>query len=132
LTKKSNKCQLKTGLKMGEITYYSDEFKKSVIKEVQSGQISKEEARRRHGIKGKSAILYWIRKFDPLQAKKMKKRPRVPKRDTTELEAENKRLREELELERLRSLSLNVMIDIAEEQFNVPIRKKSGAKQLKK
>jgi hypothetical protein len=50
----------------------------------------------------------------------------------TQLEAENKRLRQELEMERLRVLSLNVMIDLAEEQFKVPIRKKSGAKQLKK
>ena len=41
------------------------------------------------------------------------------------------RLREELELERLRVLSLNVMIDLAEEAFKVPIRKKSGAKQQK-
>jgi hypothetical protein len=62
----------------------------------------------------------------------MKKKIKRHPQDLTQLEAENKRLREELELERLRSLSLNVMIDLAEEHFKVPIRKKSGAKQLKK
>jgi transposase len=114
------------------LNHYSDEFKKSVVKEVLAGHISKDEARRRYGIKGKSAILNWIRKFDSSQNHEMKKK-RIPQlQDTTILEAENKRLREELELERLRSLSLNVMIDLAEEQFKVPIRKKSGAKQLKK
>jgi transposase len=58
--------------------------------------------------------------------------PKIEDFNQQELEAENKRLREELGLERLRTLSLNVMIDIAEEQFKIPIRKKPGAKQLKK
>jgi transposase len=117
---------------MKEVNHYSDEFKKAVIKEVLSGLITKDEARRRYGIKGKSAVLNWIRKFDTLQPYKMKKKRFSQPQDTTQLEVENKRLREELDLERLRVLSLNVMIDLAEEQFKVPIRKKSGAKQLKK
>jgi transposase len=117
---------------MKEVNRYSDEFKKSVVKEVLAGHICKDEARRRYGIKGKSLILYWIRKFDTSGVYQMKKKRQPQQRDTSELEAENKRLREELELERLRTLSLNVMIDLAEEHFKVPIRKKSGAKQLKK
>ncbi len=117
---------------MREVTHYSDEFKKSVIKEVLSGQICKDEARRRYGIKGKSTVLNWIRNFDTSQTNGMKKKLPPIKRETAELEAENKRLRDELELERLRTLALNVMIDLAEEQFKVPIRKKAGAKQSKK
>jgi transposase-like protein len=117
---------------MKEISYYSDEFKKTVVAEVLSGQINKDEARRRYGIKGKSAVLNWLRKFDTSLTYEMKKKIKRHPQDLTQLEAENKRLREELELERLRSLSLNVMIDLAEEHFKVPIRKKSGAKQLKK
>jgi len=117
---------------MEKVNYYSDAFKKSVVKEVLSGHLGKDEARRHYQIKGKSAVLNWIRKFDPSQTHMMRKKQSPVQKDTTELEAENKRLREELELERLRTLSLNVMIDLAEEQFNIPIRKKSGAKQLKK
>lgn len=117
---------------MRKVSYFSDEFKKSVVKEVLSGQINKEDARRRYGIKGKSLVLNWIRKFDTIQNPEMKKKQEKVQKDTRELEAENKRLREELELERLRVLSLNVMIDMAEEQFKIPIRKKSGAKQSKK
>lgn len=116
---------------MKEVNHYSDEFKKTVVKEVLNGHISKDEARRRYGIKGKSTVLNWIRKFAESQSYEMKKKI-LPPTATAQLEAENKRLREELELERLRVLSLNVMIDLAEEQFKVPIRKKSGAKQLKK
>jgi transposase-like protein len=117
---------------MKEVNYYSDEFKKSVIKEVLTGLISKGAAQRKYGIKGKSAVLNWIRKFEPSQINEMKKKRQPQNQATLQIEAENKRLREELELERLRVLSLNVMIDLAEEQFKVPIRKKSGAKQLKK
>ena len=117
---------------MKKINYYSDEFKKSVVKEVLAGHICKEEARTRYGIKGSSAVLNWIRKFESKENYKMKNEQPIQKQDITQLEAENKRLREELDLERLRVLSLNVMIDLAEDQFKLPIRKKSGAKQLKK
>lgn len=46
-----------------------------------------------------------------------------------ELEAENKRLQKALELEKLRSKAYNTMIDVAEQTFNIPVRKKSGTKQ---
>lgn len=117
---------------MKEINQYSDEFKQAVVDEVLSGHISKDEARRRYGIKGKSAVLNWLRKFDTTLTYEMKKKIIRHPQDITQLEAENNRLREQLELECLRFLSLNVMIDLAEEHFKVPIRKKSGAKQLKK
>ena len=117
---------------MKELNPNSDEFKKSVVKKVLSGRLSQKEASIRYGIKGHSTILNWIRKFDVSNTLEMKKKRTPQPNETTHLEAENKRLREELELERLRVLSLNVMIDLAEEHFKVSIRKKSGAKQSKK
>jgi len=119
---------------MKKVNYYTDEFKEKVVNEVHNGLISKEEARRRYGIRGKSAVLNWMRKFGV--SKKGGYMPRKRQETTTkskeELEAENLRLRQELEEERLKSMALNVMIDIAESQFNIPIRKKHGAKQSKK
>lgn len=44
-------------------------------------------------------------------------------------QAEYERLQKELEKEKLKSTALSLMIDIAERELNVPIRKKSGAKQ---
>jgi transposase len=46
-----------------------------------------------------------------------------------ELSAEVRQLRKELEEARLYNKLLNAMIDIAEEQFEIPIRKKPGAKR---
>lgn len=46
-----------------------------------------------------------------------------------QLQDEISRLKKELEYERLRSKAFETMIDIAENELNVNIRKKSGAKQ---
>lgn len=42
---------------MKEIIHFSDEFKKSVIKELLNDHITKDEVRRQYGIKGKSLVL---------------------------------------------------------------------------
>jgi len=52
-----------------------------------------------------------------------------PEERLKELEAENRRLQKALELEKLRSKAYDTMIDVAEETFNIPIRKKAGTKQ---
>ncbi len=59
---------------------------------------------------------------------------RKKKQDTTEediaaLRAEVTRLRKELRHEKMRADALDTMVDLAEEIFNIPVRKKSGAKQ---
>ena len=119
---------------MKKLNYYSDEFKKSVVDEVLKGVLNKEEARWKYGIKGSSAILNWIRKFEGTKSQSMNPKSKTAKssKSTEELEAENARLKQELDLEQLRNRALNVMIDIAENEFKIPIRKKSGAKQSKK
>jgi transposase-like protein len=45
------------------------------------------------------------------------------------MKAELRRLQEALELEKLRSRAYDTMIDVAEANFNIPIRKKAGTKQ---
>jgi len=119
---------------MKNVNYYSDEFKKGVVDEVLNGVLSKEEARSKYGIKGSSAVLNWIRKFDESKKRAMKTKRKLGNsgKSQEELEAENQRLKHELEMEQLRTRALNVMIDIAEDQFKIPIRKKPGAKQSKK
>ena len=42
---------------------------------------------------------------------------------------EIKRLKKALDLEKMRSAGYSHMIELAEQQFNIPIRKKSGTKQ---
>ncbi|OYX92552.1 MAG: hypothetical protein B7Y76_12780, partial [Sphingobacteriia bacterium 35-40-5] len=42
----------------------SESFKRHVVDQVNSGAMSKEEARRRYGIKSKSGILTWQRNYE--------------------------------------------------------------------
>jgi transposase len=50
-------------------------------------------------------------------------------KDTDTLEAELAKLKEELKYQRLRADAYNEMINVAEERFNIKIRKKAGVKQ---
>ena len=114
--------------------FYSEEFKWQVVQEVLSGKFSKEEARRVYGIKSNCAILYWMRKYSgndnyreggvPLgKILDMKKSKVLSEKDKRINELE-----EELRREKLRSDLWQKMVEIAEEQLNVDIRKKYGAK----
>ncbi len=58
-----------------------------------------------------------------------KKKNEVGEEDYNKLRAEVTRLRKELRQEKMRAEALDTMIDVAEEMFNIPVRKKAGAKQ---
>ena len=45
------------------------------------------------------------------------------------LRNENKALKEELEAARLKNVVLETLVDVAEREFQIPIRKKYGAKR---
>jgi transposase len=118
------------------IRQFSIDFKRQVAFEVLSGKLGKEEARRVYDIRGKSAVTDWVRRFESeflilgnpaLSLPSMAKSRKTA--STEELLSEIERLKEELALEKHRSGLYNALIDVAEERFNIEIRKKSGAKQ---
>jgi transposase-like protein len=65
----------------------------------------------------------WVSKF---QGKQLKKIPLKPKEES--LPTDVKQLQEELRKARLHNELLTTMIDIAEKQLKIDIRKKSGTK----
>jgi transposase-like protein len=119
---------------------FSESFKRSVVDQVNNGLISKEEARRRYGIKAKSGILRWQRNYqkygrcslnlpiDTLLLKPKKQSLAAPSLSEATLLARIKELERQLEDEQLRSDAYNRMIDIAEKELQIPIRKKSNTK----
>jgi transposase len=116
---------------MQEVNHYPDELKSRVVQEVMAGLITKEECRRKYGIKGKSTVLRWIRNFHGNNGEFPKIKMRK-KEEVSGLKDQIRALKKELDYERLRSTGLEEMINIAEEELKIPIRKKSGAKQSKK
>lgn len=116
---------------------YSEDEKIQIVSDyVQSGCQASEIVEKYH-LSGKQILLTWVGQFvkaeeslslpskqneDPMAKKNPDERIR-------ELEAENRRLEKALELEKLRAKAYDTMINVAEETFNIPIRKKSGTKQ---
>lgn len=52
-------------------------------------------------------------------------------KDASALKKENEELKKALELAMLKVAALETLVDVAEDQFNIQIRKKPGAKQSK-
>lgn len=116
---------------------YDRLFKQQVVLEVLSGTITKEEARRRYNIGGKSTVLDWMREFAGLKMRDAGSDP-LPilhtmdqNKDKAELEEKIKQLEAKLEYAELKGRAYQIMVEIAKEQYNLDLEKKSGAKQFK-
>ena len=75
-------------------------------------------------------IHHWVSKFQGKEVKKVKSKSK-PNQDVPqeELPTDVNQLQEELRKAKLHNKLLNAIIDIAEEQLKIDIRKKSGTKQ---
>jgi transposase-like protein len=104
--------------------------------EYMSTDISIKEIREKYGISVGSTLYKWMRKFGvkkptekQLQIQRaMSKEVKMSKREQ-ELDYKVKALEKALEEERIRNLALSTLIDVAERDLKISIRKKSGAKQ---
>lgn len=118
------------------VNNYTDDFKLKVVQEYLMTDATVSDLQKKYGITSRSGISDWVRKFGlnkPTQREiefenAMKEQNgRTPREQ--ELELKVKQLEKELEKERLRTLALNTMIDIAERDLKIKVRKNSGAKQ---
>ena len=116
---------------MKRVKRYSDEFKKTVVNDVLSGNICPEHAKHKYGISGSCTIATWVKKFEDSVPKRLFMNEQKEK-TVEELKLEIEQLKHQLEYEKLKSQAFDTMIDIAEQEFKISIRKKSGAKQSKK
>ena len=119
---------------MGAVSKYSPSFRQQVATDYERGDLSYSQIAEKYGLPGRETVKEWVKAF----RKKGEIAPSTAgpmtedeKRDS---DAKDKRIRElerQLEDERLRSLGYSTMIDVAEEELGVPIRKKYGSKQSK-
>ena len=112
---------------------YSRPEKRSVVAAVESGRMSVREAQVSYGIRSAKTIRDWMAEFKSENAELCVSAPEVMSSKKTGKPSEDiEALRKELELAQLKIKALNVMIDIAEDQLKINIRKKSGARQSRK
>ena len=106
---------------------YPDELKRKIAQEYLSGRFSYAIAAEEYGLRDKSVVrefVKWFRRNNELSATNTEISMATEKRV--------KELEEQLRLSKLKVELLETMIDIAEDQLKVDIRKKSGSQQLKK
>jgi len=116
---------------------FSEAFKLHVLREIEEGTLRQAEAKRKYRILGHSTILKWQRRYGLVKESKPSRKERrfmmlKDEHEVQRLQRENKALREELDDARMKHVVLDTMIDIAEKELGIPIRKKFGAGQLGK
>jgi hypothetical protein len=110
---------------------YEPSFRRWLISELDSGRMSVAEAREKFKLPRHFGQTYreWQVKYSDeihLSLRSMSSQERA---DNKKLEQRIKELEKQLELAQMKNVALNTMIDIAESDYKLEIRKKSGPKQ---
>lgn len=118
------------------VNHFTDELKLQIVREYLSTDLSQADLKRKYHFGGAGNIQKWMRKFElkapSEQQIELQRTMRKQKEKTAyelELEAKVKKLEQQLDYQELKAEALSTMIDIAERELKISIRKKSGAKQ---
>ena len=106
---------------------YTMGFKLLVVSSVEKGEMTFKQAQAYYGIQGRSTVLVWLRKHGTLDWQKPK-RIKIPKMKESPAQ-KIRRLERELSDEKLKSLILSKMIDLAGEEVGFDVSIKYYAKQ---
>ena len=104
--------------------------KRSMIRAIREGRMTMKEARLAYNRKSYTAILNILREDKENSDLSGDMNAKANAADGQD-DAEKKALKKALEEAELKIKALNTLIDVAEDQFKIPIRKKPGAKQSK-
>ena len=117
---------------MEEQKTFSKVEKRWIVREIQAGRMTLGEAQQHFELRSKnpsSLIRKWIKEYSSEIDFTL---PVMTEKEKTKLEAAHKRMKElekQLEHAQMKNIALETMIDIAEDQLKITIRKKSGPKQ---
>lgn len=111
---------------------YSTSFKQKVISEIESGKLTKSEARRLYGIGSDTSIQKWIKQLGKLHL--LNKVVRIELKDEVsrlkQLEKEKRDLESALAQAHLKLIVYETLIELAEEDLGVDLKKKLKSRQL--
>lgn len=118
---------------------YAKSLKRKVAEEYLSGKFSYGVAAEEYGLKDKAVVrefVKWYKRTLYLEQMEEKKRPKGPPKQDTSIESPTKEqleaLEEQLAQAKLKIAGLETLIDIAEQELQIDIRKKSGTKPSNK
>lgn len=106
-------------------------LKRQVAKEYVDGTLSYQQLSVKYGIRREN-ICRWVQQFYPELSGQSQTGPEMTEAEKKELEAlkkQNEELKKKLEYADMKAHALEIMIDIAEQQLGIDIKKKPGTKQ---
>ena len=114
-------------------------LKLQIVQRIEQGELSCTAAERIYGIQSYSTILRWLRKYGNFDWENQtpSNMPKTPEQKILELEQKVKLLEKQksflekqVETADKKAIIFDMMIDLAEKEFNIPIRKKCSPEQL--
>jgi transposase len=117
---------------------YSMSFKLGVVAEIETGLISTTDAKKKYGIQSRSTVVSWLRKYGTFdwENQSTSNMPKSKEQRLMELEAKVKllerqkaTLEDRVERSDKKAIIFDMMIDIAEKEYNISIRKNSLPEQ---
>jgi transposase len=114
------------------VNRYSMAFKLRVVEDVESGLLNAEEARKLYGIGGRNTVHEWIAQYGKNQriGKKVYIMTKDEETELLSLKRENRMLKKALENAMLREQTYETLIEKAEDEFGVEIKKNLSTKLL--
>ena len=119
---------------------YSMSLKLQIVGEIERGELSTTSAQRKYGIQARSTLMTWLRKYGNFdwENKTPSHMPKTPEQKIMELEAKVKLLeKQKAFLEHQANVAdkkviiFDMMIDLAEKEYQIDIRKNSQPEQSK-
>ena len=119
---------------------YSLSLKLQIVGAIERGELSTKSAQRQYGIQGNATVINWLRKYGTFdwENKTPSHMPKTPEQKIMELEAKVKLLeKQKAFLEHQANVSdkkviiFDMMIDLAEKEYQIDIRKNSNPEQSK-
>jgi transposase len=117
---------------------YSMSFKLQVVQSIEQRELSTTGALKKYGIQSRSTVVGWLRKFGKFdwETQTPSFMPKTPEQKLMELEQEVLLLRKQkaflekqVEFSDKKAIIFDIMIDLAEKEYNIPIRKNSLPEQ---
>lgn len=119
---------------------YTMSLKLAVVNEIERGELNTTGAQRKYGIQARSTVVSWLRKYGSFDWENQtpSRMPKSPNHKLLELEQKVKLLEKQkrfLEKQVAQSdkkaIIFDMMIDLAEQEYNISIRKNSLPEQSK-
>jgi len=117
---------------------YTLSMKLQIVGEIEQGHISVTAAARQYGIQSRATVVRWLRKYGSFDWENQtpSNMPKTNKQLIMELEAkvkllekQKKHLEKQVDQSDKKAIIFDMMIDIAEKEYNISIRKNSSPEQ---